>query len=76
MPGSGRPADLGSGDSKAVIEEARDKLRDYFKARAKEKTREQIAEWKAEKVYPFDGEPENKVAQAARDVFDVWNKYS
>ncbi len=64
-------ADLGSGDSKAVIEEARDQLRDYFKERAKEKTREQIAEWKAEKVYPFDGEPENKVAQAARDVFDV-----
>lgn len=64
-------ADLGSGESKVVIEEAREKLRDYFKDRAKERTREQIAEWKAEKVYPFDGEPENKAERAARDVFDV-----
>lgn len=64
-------ADLGSGDSKAVIESARDKLREYFKERAKEKTREQITEWKDQNVYPFEGEAESKVEQAARDVFDV-----
>jgi hypothetical protein len=64
-------ADLGSGDTKSVIEAARDKLREHFKDRAKEKTREQIAKWKDEKVYPFDGEAENKMEQAARDVFDV-----
>lgn len=64
-------ADLGMGDSKAVIEEARDKLREYFKERTKERTHEQIAEWKRDNVYPFEGETQNRVEQAARDVFDV-----
>ena len=43
-----------------MIEEARDKLREYFKDRAKEKTREQIAEWKDQNVYPFDGSRRTK----------------
>lgn len=64
-------ADLGSGETKEVIESARVQLREHFKERAKEKTREQIAEWKDEKVYPFEGEPETQVERAARDVFDV-----
>lgn len=64
-------ADLGSGPTKDVIEAARDELRSHFKERAEERSREQIAGWKAEKTYPFEGEPENRADQAKRDVFDV-----
>ena len=64
-------ADLDSGERKRLIEAARDELRDHFKARAKERTREQINRWKAEDTYPFKGEPENETARAVRDVFDV-----
>jgi hypothetical protein len=63
--------DMGGGGSKAVIEEARDKLRDYFKERARGKTRELIEEWKAENVYPFEGEPRTPAERVARDTFDV-----
>lgn len=64
-------ADLGFGATKQVIEAARDKLRDHFSLRAQERTREQIEEWKEENVYPWTGDADGPVEQAARDVFDV-----
>ena len=64
-------ADLGHGDTKAVLEAARDELRKHFHMRADERTREQIEEWKEEKVYPFSEEPETPAEEAAQEVFDV-----
>jgi hypothetical protein len=64
-------ADMGYGASKAVLEAARDQLRVHFRERAKEKTREQIEEWKEEKTYPWQSEPETAAEEATRDVFDV-----
>lgn len=64
-------ADMGHGTSKAVLEAARDRLRVHFRERANEKTREQIDEWKEEKTYPWQGEPETPAEEATRDVFDV-----
>jgi hypothetical protein len=63
--------DLESGERKRVIEASRDELRDYFKQRADERTREQINRWKAEETYPFRGAAETPAEQAVRDVFDV-----
>jgi len=63
--------DLDFGERKRVIEAARDQLRDHFKARANDRTREQIEKWKAERTYPFDGEAKSETEQAVRDVFDV-----
>ena len=63
--------DLDFGERKRLIEAARDELRDHFKLRAKERTREQIEKWKAEKTYPFEGDPKNETEQVVRDVFDV-----
>jgi Histidine kinase-, DNA gyrase B-, and HSP90-like ATPase len=64
-------ADMGHGETKAVLDAAREQLRQHFQDRANEKTREQIEEWKEEKTYPWQGEPETRAEEAARDVFDV-----
>lgn len=64
-------ADLGTGETKGVIELARDQLRNHFKERAKERSKEQIDTWKSEDVYPFQGSPTTKAEEVARDVFDV-----
>lgn len=64
-------ADLGHGESKAVLEAARDELREHFSRRSKERTREQIRKWKDDNVYPFRDEPNTPAEEATRDVFDV-----
>lgn len=64
-------ADLGTGSTKRVLEAARDRLRQHFRERAQERTQEQIARWKEERVYPFPTEPTTTVGRAARDTFDV-----
>ena len=64
-------ADLGTGETRDLVEASRDKLREHFKERAAEQTRRLIEDWKAEKVYPFSGEPASRAEQTARDLFDV-----
>jgi hypothetical protein len=64
-------AELNAGEVKRVIDAARDRLREHFKARAAERTLEQIAKWKAEKVYPYEGEPAEGAETTTREVFDV-----
>jgi hypothetical protein len=54
-----------------LLEAAKDELRDHFKRRAAERTREQIERWKAENSYPFKGDATNATEQAVRDTFDV-----
>jgi hypothetical protein len=57
--------------SVAVIEAARDQLRTHFKDRSEDERRRQVEEWKAEHVYPFEGEAETTTEKASRDFFDV-----
>jgi hypothetical protein len=64
-------AELGTGESKRLIESARDRLREHFRDRTAERTREQIRKWKAEDTYPFKGDPATEADRAVRDVFDV-----
>lgn len=64
-------ADMGHGKTKEVLDAARDQLRKHFQDRSKEKTREQIDEWKEENVYPWQGEPASPAEEATREVFDV-----
>ena len=64
-------AELNAGEVKRVIEAGRDQLRDHFKDRAAERTRELIDRWKDEKVYPFEGEPADEAENTTREVFDV-----
>lgn len=64
-------ANLDSGEKKRLIEAAKDAMREHFRTRIQEKTREQIERWKTERTYPFDGEAKDPTEQAVRDVFDV-----
>lgn len=55
----------------SVIEAARNQLRTHFKGRSEDERRRQVEEWKAENVYPFEGEPETTTEEASREFFDV-----
>jgi hypothetical protein len=55
----------------AVVEEARTKIKDYFRERASERAQTIVDEWKAAQVYPFEGEPTTVIERAERQVFDI-----
>ncbi|MEI2809531.1 MAG: hypothetical protein V9F00_04840 [Nocardioides sp.] len=50
---------------------ARDSIRQHFQSRRRGRRREQLEKWKAEKVYPFEGEPQSETEKAERAIFDV-----
>lgn len=58
-------------ESAAVIEAGRGTLRTHFRDRAEDERRTQVAEWKVEEVYPYEGEPDDTTEEATRDLFDV-----
>ena len=64
-------AEFGTGPAKQLLDAARDQLRDHFKERMDERTRQVISDWQNENVYPFEGEPQTKAEEAAREMFDV-----
>lgn len=64
-------AEMASGETRDVLDAARERLREHFKARTAEETRRLVEDWKAERVYPFDEEPVTKAERATRDLFDV-----
>ena len=53
------------------IEEAQQTIKSYFRGRAVERTRSVIEEWKAEKIYPYEGEAVSPLEDAERKVFDI-----
>jgi hypothetical protein len=54
-----------------IIEAARGTLKQHFRNRASEAAAEIVEEWKEEDVYPYQGNPENVIEEAERQVFDV-----
>jgi hypothetical protein len=55
----------------ATAEEARLKIKEYFRERAAAQARLVVDEWKAEQVYPFKGEATTPIERAERQVFDI-----
>ena len=53
------------------IEEARAKLKELFRERASERAQLLVDEWKAARVYPYEGEAETHLEQAERQIFDI-----
>lgn len=53
------------------IEEAQQTVNAYFRERAAERARSVVDEWKAEKIYPFEGEATSPLEDATRKVFDI-----
>lgn len=54
-----------------ALTEARNRIREHFKAKAAADARGVIETWKTEQVYPYEGEAETTVAVAERQVFDI-----
>jgi hypothetical protein len=53
------------------VEDAKDQLRNHFKARAIEKQRTMVDEWKSEQIYPYRDAPATPVQVAERQVFEI-----
>jgi len=49
----------------------RQAIREHFARRRRERRREQVQDWKATGVYPYQGDPATEPEQAERAVFDV-----
>lgn len=64
-------SNLDGGERKRLIEAAKDAMRDYFKKRVEEQTREQINRWREENTYPFDGDAKDQTERTVREAFDV-----
>lgn len=55
----------------ATIDEAHQKIKDYFRDRSAEQARAVVDEWKTENIYPYEGEARTPIEQAERKVFDI-----
>ena len=53
------------------IEEARQTIKAHFQARAAKRAHTVIEGWKAEKVYPYEGEAGSPIEEAKRKVFEI-----
>lgn len=53
------------------IEEAQQAVKAYFRERAAERASSVVAEWKAENIYPYQGEAASVLEDAERKVFDI-----
>lgn len=54
-----------------VLNKIESLIKDHFRKRDHEKSRELIDKWKSEGVYPYAGTAENIVEEAERKVFDI-----
>jgi hypothetical protein len=64
-------ADMAGGYVGALWNASRRAIREHFHARRLERRREQVAKWKEDKTYPYEGEPKTEAERAERAVFDV-----
>lgn len=57
--------------SMALVEAAKNKLREHFRQRETELSRGKIQEWKDAKIYPYEGMVSDSIERNERQVFDV-----
>ena len=54
-----------------AVEEARRKIKDIFRERASERAKIVVEDWKAQNVYPYEGEAATQIERAERQIFDI-----
>jgi hypothetical protein len=57
--------------STMLIEGAKAKLREHFRAKEATRSRSKIREWKEAKIYPYEGQAADPIEVNERQVFDV-----
>lgn len=55
----------------AAMDEAQSVIKAHFREKAAQQATTFVEEWKAEKIYPYVGEPSSQVEQVERQVFDI-----
>lgn len=63
-------AEFESEEIAPLLSQARDRLREHFRHRDEQRRREQVARWRTEQVYPYEGEAQTGPAKAEREAFD------
>ena len=58
-------------DIQALIEAAREKVREHFRVKTAQASVQIVERWQQEHVYPYRGVPQSPVETAERQVFDV-----
>ncbi len=58
-------------DTAQLINQAKDKLREHFRAKASQNAAAVVEEWKQNNIYPYVGPAMSIVEEAERQVFDV-----
>lgn len=53
------------------VNEAKQKIKEVFRERAADRTKDVIDGWKEKNLYPFEGEPTSPLEQAERRIFDI-----
>lgn len=56
---------------RTAIDEARHKIKELFRARAAERARIVVDQWKEEKIYPYEGDAATPLETAERQIFDI-----
>lgn len=64
-------AEMDSETLAPILDGARAAIRDHIDTRLSERRAEQLERWKAEKVYPYSGQPKSAAEAQERRVFDV-----
>lgn len=54
-----------------AVDEARSKIKEIFRERASERARFVVEDWKAQNVYPYEGEAATQLERAERQIFDI-----
>ncbi|HEV2603337.1 MAG TPA: ATP-binding protein [Microvirga sp.] len=55
----------------AACDEAADKIKAHFKTRSAEDAQAIVSEWKRTDIYPYRGDPLNRIEEAERQVFEI-----
>lgn len=55
----------------AAVEEARQRIKEHFRAKSAQEAQSVVEAWKAEKAYPYEEAPATPVEHVAREVFDI-----
>jgi len=58
-------------DLKKLRDAARSILREHFRERAAQCSSRLVADWKRDRIYPYQGDPRDPIEVAERQVFDV-----
>ena len=54
-----------------AVDEARRKIKELFRERASERAKIVVEDWKAQNLYPYEGEAATQIERAGRQLFDI-----